>query len=122
MSLPPRAVSFSNGDYRGLFRTPEMSCKLKFFKFFSQKSQNISYFSKIFDFFMKMFFFSFFCTRMSFYPIFALVPYYVCIFFLFFKKVKIEVAQPYFEVFQKLRPIAHLLRRILIGNRQNEVG
>ena len=27
MSLLPRAVSFSNGDYRGLFSTPEMSCK-----------------------------------------------------------------------------------------------
>ena len=27
MSLLPRAVSFPNEDYRGLFRVPEMSCK-----------------------------------------------------------------------------------------------
>ena len=71
---------------------------------------------------MKMFFFSFFCTRMSFYPIFALVPYFFSILLVFCKKVEIEVAQLHFEVFQKLRPIAHLLRRILMGNRQNEVG
>jgi hypothetical protein len=38
-----------------------------------------------------------------------------------FKRVKVEVVQLHFEVFQKLRPIAHLLRRMMMGNRQNEV-
>ena len=52
----------------------------------------------------------------------TLVPYFCRVFLEVFENFKFEVAQLHFEVFQKLRPIAHLLRRILIGNRQNEVG